>query len=162
MTDKTPTLEDILVLASMLPSGLNDAQALDKLTAERDELVAALNDEDYVGALTEAADAVYYAAKHIEWVCHQVGVNLDNLMRVAAAKYSLRAVPGNPKDDAAERNAVVEALMCETLSYAGLGEEATCGRKAAYWFDRGKYHGFPICQDCAAEVHASRLTTIED
>ena len=54
-------ITEILALAAKLPAGLNDARSADKLIAERDELVAALRSGDFVGALTEGADAVYYA-----------------------------------------------------------------------------------------------------
>lgn len=155
-----PTLHDILILASLLPGGLDDDQALAKLNAECDELTDALAAGDIIGALTEAADAVYYCVKYLDWVGHRTGLGLDNLIRVAAAKYELRAGPDNPKDDAAEREAVAAALTCETLSYAGLGEEAVCGKQATHLFDQGRTGGHPVCAQCAAETHPSRLTPI--
>ena len=102
-------ITEILALAAKLPAGLNDARSADKLIAERDELLAALRADDFVGALTEGADAVYYAAKHLQWVSVQLGVSMEDLSRIALAKYTLRARPGNPKDDAAEREACVAA-----------------------------------------------------
>ena len=99
------TVRAILDLAAQLPSGLNDPRSAEKMLAERDELVEALGADDYVGALTEGADAVYYAAKHLDWVARQLGVTVDVLFAVAEAKYGLRARPGNPKDDTAERAA---------------------------------------------------------
>lgn len=101
-------LNEILSLAAQLPSGLNDPAAADKLLAERDELIQALRTDDYAGALTEAADAAYYAAKHLDWVARQLGLSVDDVLRLALAKYSLRAQPGNPKDDAAERAACLD------------------------------------------------------
>lgn len=100
-----PTIDSVLGLAAHLPAGLNDARAAEKLLAERDELTAALAANDQAGALTEAADAVYYAVKHLDWVAGQVDCDIETLFRLAVAKYSLRARPGNPKDDAAERAA---------------------------------------------------------
>lgn len=101
-------LNEILSLAAQLPSGLNDPAAADKLLAERDELIQALRAGDYAGALTEAADAAYYAAKHLDWVARQLELSVDDVLRLALAKYSLRAQPGNPKDDAAERSACLD------------------------------------------------------
>lgn len=101
MTD----IETILALAAQLPSGLPDPQAADKLLREREELLVELDDADYIGALTEAADAVYYACKHLDWVAQQVGLSIPVLFELAQAKYALRARPGNPKHDPAERAA---------------------------------------------------------
>lgn len=103
------TLDNIISLAAKLPSGLNDPRSAEKLLAERGELMDALDAGDYIGALTEGADAVYYAAKHLDLVAGLLGISLDALIAVAEAKYSLRAQPGNPKDDAAERLACAEA-----------------------------------------------------
>ncbi len=99
------TISDIINLAAKLPSGLNDPRSAEKLVAERDELMDALEAGDYIGALTEGADAVYYAAKHIQLVAGLLGIDIDILLAVAEAKYRLRAQPGNPKNDAAERAA---------------------------------------------------------
>lgn len=98
-------VKNILRLAAQLPSGLNDSRSADKLFAERDELIVALVAGDYTGALTEGADAVYYAAKYLDWVAGQLGVSIDQLFALSEAKYELRARPGNPKDDWAERRA---------------------------------------------------------
>lgn len=103
-------IHEILALAAQLPSGLDDPRSAEKLVAERQELVDALAAGDYPGAITEGADAVYYAAKHLDWVARRLGVTVDQLFQVAVAKYSLRAQPGNPKNDAAERAACMEAL----------------------------------------------------
>lgn len=103
-------VEEIIALAAQLPSGLDDPKAAEKLLAEQRELVEALNADDYVGALTEAADAVYYACKHLQWVCKQVELPVETLFAVARAKYRLRAAPGNPKDDRAERAACAEMV----------------------------------------------------
>ncbi len=116
-----PGLNDIIDLARKLPSGLDDPMALSKLIAEREELRAALDRGDALGALTEATDAVYYAAKYLYQVATEVGVlmdmdyavTIDDLIRMTYAKYELRARPGNPKDDGAERIAVLQALHNE-------------------------------------------------
>lgn len=105
----TPSLDDILSLAAKLPSGLDDAGAADKLLVERDELLEALAEEDLVGALTEAADAGYYVAKHLDWVARRLSerfertVTVTDIWRLTAAKYKMRAREGNPKDEIAER-----------------------------------------------------------
>jgi hypothetical protein len=104
------TIQDIIALASHLPSGLNDPQAADKLIAEREELLEALACDDYIGALTEAADAAYYAAKHLDYVAGLLNISVDDVLNVAHAKYELRAQPGNVKDDKKERLAVQAAI----------------------------------------------------
>jgi len=100
----------ILALAEKLPSGLPDAQAPAKLLAEMKELAEAIEAEDRDGALTEVADAVYYAAKCIALAAAMAGISRVEAFVVARAKYSLRAAPGNPKDDAAERAACRAAV----------------------------------------------------
>ena len=102
--------EKLLEYAAELPSGVLDPRAAEKLVAERDELVNALSEGDYEGALTEGADAAYYAVKHLHFVAHRLGVSIADLFALAEAKYALRAQPGNPKDDAAERAVCVDAL----------------------------------------------------
>ena len=101
------TLTGILELAAKLPSGLNDAHAAEKLLAERQELLDAITGHDRAGALTEAADAAYYAAKHLDWVARQLGLSVDDILALCVAKYALRARPGNPKRDEEERQAVL-------------------------------------------------------
>jgi len=125
-------ITEILALAAKLPAGLNDARSADKLIAERDELVAALRSGDFVGALTEGADAVYYAAKHLEWVAQQLGVSMEDLEGVAKAKYKLRARPGNPKDDAAERAACLEAVTGKIDLAAAKAADADASASANY------------------------------
>lgn len=114
-----PGLNDIVDLARELPSGLDDPMAFSKLIVEREEFHAALSIGDALGALTEATDAVYYAAKYLHQVATDVSalmeydVTIDDLIRMTCAKYELRARPGNPKDDSAERIAVLKALHNE-------------------------------------------------
>lgn len=98
-------VESLLALAEKLPSGIIDPEAPAKLLAEMQELEAALAAEDHAGALAEVADAVYYAAKCIALAAAMAGISRVKAFAVARAKYSLRAAPGNPKDDAAERAA---------------------------------------------------------
>lgn len=111
-SQRNPTLENLLHLASQLPAGLNDVRAADKLLAERGELLAAIEAGDEAGALTEIADGVYYAAKHLDWLCRLANDNfgydfsIKDLIELAMAKYELRARPRNPKDAEAERAAV--------------------------------------------------------
>lgn len=96
-------INEILQLAEKLPSGLNDKHALSKLQNEYDELQKALDNEDYDGALTEAADAGYYVAKYLDWVARQVDLSVDDVLKLTLIKYGLRSQPGNPKNDIAER-----------------------------------------------------------
>lgn len=109
-------VRELLDLAAELPSGLNDSYASEKMALERYEFEAALAASDYAGALTEAADAAYYAVKHLDWIARQLSahsgaeVTVDTVMQLALAKYALRSQPGNPKDDAAERAACLEVV----------------------------------------------------
>jgi len=104
------TIADILALAAKLPAGLPDTGAIDKLQHERGELQAALTTGDMPGAFTEVADVAYYAAKAIHEAANAAGLTVEQALAVCAAKYGLRAQPGNPKDDAAERAAVLAVL----------------------------------------------------
>lgn len=103
------SVQDILDLAAKLPSGLNDPRAAEKMLAERAELLEAI--EQKGDSLGEAADAVYYAAKHIDYVAGLLEISVNDVFQVAKAKYALRAQPGNPKDFAAEREAVQKAVV---------------------------------------------------
>lgn len=103
-------MEAILELANRLPAGLPDDKAPAKLVREWQELLEALDSDDHTGALTELADVVYYAAKSIHAAAFRCGVDIETAFAVAEAKYSLRAQPGNPKNDTAERAAVAVFL----------------------------------------------------
>lgn len=106
----------VLELAAKLPAGLPDEKAITKLAKEYQELQQTLisdDDDDEVGALTEVADVVYYACKVIHLAASQAGLTTDQAFAMALAKYALRARPGNPKDDNAERAACLEALERE-------------------------------------------------
>lgn len=102
------SVQDILDLAAKLPSGLNDPLAAEKMLAERAELLEAI--EQKGDSLGEAADAAYYAAKHIDYVAGLLGISVDDVFQVAQAKYALRAQSDNPKDFAAEREAVQKVI----------------------------------------------------
>jgi hypothetical protein len=106
MTMAENNISTILSLSAKLPTGLPDHQAADKLIRERDEFREALAEGDYVGALTELADRVYYACKEISTAASEAGVTIDQAFAVCIAKYELRAKPGVKKDDAVERLAV--------------------------------------------------------
>lgn len=103
-------IELLLNYAAKLPGGLNDPRSVQKLAHELDELKEALVHDDYIGALTEAADAAYYVVKHLQYVAALLGITVDEVMDCGLAKYELRAQPGNPKNDNAERTAVLSAL----------------------------------------------------
>jgi len=104
-------IEKLLSIAAMLPSGLNDPKSAQKLMDERIELLDAIGEGDYIGALTEGADAAYYAVKYLDWVAHQLEVSIDQLFDAAIAKYALRSKPGNHKNDVAERDVVHSAVI---------------------------------------------------
>ena len=113
-------MDKLLELAARLPSGLNDPRALDKFHHERQELAEALAADDWIGALLEAADCLYYITKaeHVGLISTAAATReffsmavstpfqIETIRAAAIAKYTLRARPGNPKDDAAERAAV--------------------------------------------------------
>lgn len=117
----------LLSLAAQLPTGLRDPRALEKLAHERQELDECLASGDTVGAMLEAGDVAYYAAKAFHnGLCSQndamhainaagqlVGLRYSDVLAVAETKYTLRARPGNPKDDAAERAAVAALLTLD-------------------------------------------------
>ena len=83
-----------------------DPHAVDKLAHEMQELTEALADDDEIGAVLEAADVAYYACKAVQYAASLVNLSVAEVLDAAHAKYTLRARPGNPKDDTAERAAV--------------------------------------------------------
>lgn len=101
-------LHKILELAAQLPSGISDPDADYKLAVEMNELLAA---EDFDAILTEVADVVYYAAKAIHYAASVASVSVDTALRLAVAKYELRARPGNPKNDNEERAACMAVYL---------------------------------------------------
>lgn len=114
--------EAILKLAEQLPTGRLDTAALKKYEREFSEMVAAVRENDAIGILLEAADCLYYLVKaednglissnEAKWkLRHRVlptarFFTMDQVVAACIAKYTLRARPGNPKDDDAERAAV--------------------------------------------------------
>lgn len=106
-------LHKILELAAKLPSGIPDPDADYKLAVEMNELLAA---EDFDAMLTEVADVVYYAAKAIHYAASVAGVSVDTALRLAVAKYELRARPGNPKNDYEEREACMAVHLAESAA----------------------------------------------
>lgn len=114
------TKTQILTLASQLPSGLNDPRARQKLEAEKCELREELAKGDKVGALLEAGDCLYYIvkARHNKQLSSfgvfieamkltfVSGFTIEQIEKACIAKYTLRARPGNPKNDREERAAV--------------------------------------------------------
>lgn len=131
LVKRTPSLDDILALAAKLPSGLFDPLAAEKLLAERAELIEALTEGDNLGAMLEAACAGYYAAKHLDWVGQRVGLSVGEVLLLTVAKYGLRAKPGNPKNDEAERAAVLQALA--TLGIVMRGEDSSKGERGEFY-----------------------------
>ena len=118
-------INTLLALASQLPTGLHDPEALDKLERELEELKEAALTGDHLGAAMEAGDVGYYAIKaesndllnesqrdnFIRNAAGFVDLEPEMLLDCAIAKYELRARPGNPKDDTAERRAVAALLL---------------------------------------------------
>ena len=103
----------VLELAEKLPSGQIDKRAPEKLIREYEELKQAVSAEDEIGAALEAGDMVYYAVKAIALAAQITELSIESIYGVALAKYALRALPGNVKDDAAERLAAKAVLGIE-------------------------------------------------
>ena len=118
-------ISEIVLLAHKLPTGITDPKAREKFYEEIDELSDAIRQGDYLGAVMEAADCAYYAVKkHVNYQISPTGrdalirtvsrlVSLPDsavLLDCVIAKMSLRAAPGNPKNDVAERAAVAKVL----------------------------------------------------
>lgn len=115
-------VELIAQLAGQLPTGLTDPEALNKYHKENRELDAALATGDRLAIYLEAADCAYYAIKArknglvneirlktmLLFIAGKSGLSLPLLLDACIAKYRLRAIPGNPKNDTAEREAVAE------------------------------------------------------
>lgn len=114
----------LLALAAKLPAGLNDQRALEKLKTERFELDVELEHGDRIGALLECADCAYYCAKSLRnhlitkaeandfmrGVAAVSGFSNVQIEQAAITKYTLRARPGNPKNDVEERMAVAHLV----------------------------------------------------
>ena len=117
-----PFLEVVRHIAPQLPTGLADSYATTKLANEYHELHTALQLGDQIGALTELADVAYYAAKAvlntlqtdqealatIDSACQQLQTTRAVAFHLLDTKYTLRVT--GQKDDARERQAIVEAL----------------------------------------------------
>jgi hypothetical protein len=115
----------IIALASKLPAGLNDQRAPEKFNREFAELQDELRKGDRLGALLECADCLYYATKaqynglmsaaeaeaRMSEIYKISNFTSNQVEAAALAKYSLRARPGNPKDDRAERAAVTHLIQ---------------------------------------------------
>lgn len=111
--------EALLGLADKLPTGRTDEKASEKMQRETQEYQECIAAGDMLGALLEAGDVVYYAAKcahngvmsekqarlHAESVVG-AAFSFEQALCAAHVKYNLRARPGNPKNDAQERLAV--------------------------------------------------------
>lgn len=103
-------MQEIIELASKLPSGLPDGKALKKLKAEMDEFHEAVENEGYLDAAAELADVVYYCAKLIHHCASFLDLSVNDAITVCKAKYALRAIPGNPKNHVAEAIAIFNCL----------------------------------------------------
>jgi len=120
----------ILGLAAKLPTGLLDSKVREKLHRELKEFDQALADGDRLGTLLEAADVLYYATKAayigllqpvdegdiLFYVCQKGGFTFPQVFDACIKKYTLRAAPGNPKNDEAER--------CEVAPIIGIQIES--------------------------------------
>ena len=123
-------INQLTEIAAALPTGRRDPRALQKLRREEAELYAARIAGDTLGAIMEAGDVIYYAAKAVDaGLLHRVeaqlylsgaaqaaGVVPSTVILAAITKMTLRAAPGNPKNDAAER-AAVAAMLYEAYGW---------------------------------------------
>jgi len=114
----------ILALATKLPTGLLDPKVRLKLHQELKEFDQALADGDRLGALLEAADVLYYSTKAtyigllqpideeeiLFYVCKKGDFTFPQVYDACIKKYTLRAAPGNPKNDSAERSEVAPII----------------------------------------------------
>lgn len=122
----------LIALSAKLPTGAIDPRAIEKLEKEQAELLDAIEHGDRLGAILEGGDCLYYLAKCLHnglvslqlatdiaqlIVSAALGINTDVLLQVAETKYNLRAMPGNKKDDAAERAAVAALLDQEGVQW---------------------------------------------
>lgn len=98
-------IREILGLAMLLPSGLPDPLATEKLLREKVEFARAVTRAERI---EEAVDRLYYCVKEIHAAATDVGLSTHDLFRCAVAKYTLRARPGNPKEPEVERAAMME------------------------------------------------------
>ena len=119
--------DELLIYAERLPAGMTDPRALQKLRAEEWELRQAIAEGDLLGAIMKAGDCLYYAAKsaHNEFIhptnarlalgnlSRWTGVPASLLLMAAKTKFYLRAQPGNPQNDTAERAAVAYVIREE-------------------------------------------------
>lgn len=113
-------IEQIKAIASKLPTGLIDPEALNKAYKEETELREMIASGDELGAIMEAGDCIYYVIKAeanrlvtvqhlVEYIYSysaRVGLSTEVLLNCIIAKMSLRAKPDNPKNDKKERLAV--------------------------------------------------------
>ncbi len=106
------SINGILDLIELSPTGAVDTLSAEKLLAEREELVEALAEKDFASALTEAADAAYYAVKHLHWVANEMDLSVQALLDLAVAKYTVRYKTNSfVKDHHAEQNACMAVLV---------------------------------------------------
>lgn len=145
----------IVKLAKKLPTGLEDPKSATKMFNETTELRAELIKGDMLGALLESADVLYYGVKavcngllhyktvenHIGYIFHITGYWSDLVILACIYKYALRARPGNPKNDAEEREAVRWLLDLGKDEYRA-------------WFD--------ACPKCEALPYQAHLSEFSD
>lgn len=115
----TINLENILLLAEQLPSGLYDKLSLEKLKREFAEFQAAVESNDPIDAVLEAADVLYYAVKLLDLMTTDLNrmdgfrqqVSFKSLELVIEEIYSLReTVCYTNRNEEDERHAVKKKL----------------------------------------------------
>jgi phosphoribosyl-ATP pyrophosphohydrolase len=105
-------LRELQILATRMPSGLNDPAALMKLWRELREFESARIAGDRAEVVLELADILYYIAKLVHTLATEFDTTPETLYRIAYEKYAMRSAPGNPKNPAAERG-MAETILAE-------------------------------------------------
>jgi phosphoribosyl-ATP pyrophosphohydrolase len=107
-------LRELQILATKMPSGLNDPTALMKLWRELKEFESARIAGDRAEIILELADILYYVAKLVHTIADELDTTPETLYRIAYEKYAMRSAPGNPKDPASERR-MAERILLEDV-----------------------------------------------
>lgn len=127
-------LQRVGELADQLPTGRVDPRAGKKFDKELVELQECLEKDDIPGALLEAADCLYYAAKiyfnsppgglaglraffafyeTLAEIAEMSGFSQRTIMDACIIKYTLRSRPGNPKNHDEEVSAIRHLMEVE-------------------------------------------------
>ncbi|MEM8535714.1 MAG: hypothetical protein AAGF95_33115 [Chloroflexota bacterium] len=152
-------LRVVRAIAPQLQTGLNDPEAALKLQQEWQELQVARHAHDQLGALMEIADVAYYATKALhnrllddaeahQWIaaaCTQLDLAPEVALQVLMAKYDRRIANERIKDDALERQAVINALHIQ-YCFTNESVATAAGGDPDVWYQPTQfyYHHRPV------------------